>query len=329
MVEEKASASQSNAGRSLHISYVHAILKTWKFVFRKQQQNHSKGPASSPATLLLPSQILSKLDDHQTKCLASPLYTPNVATYSLLLDGAAHAPMPSERIDFSERLLERLIERSATDLSLQPTIVTFSSVINAHAQSGNGAKAEALYDRMMEMRRTDPQRWHASLKPNHIVVSAVINAWAKAGNAVKAQEWLQRMYVESMQDPAMRPNVFVFNTVLSAYSTSQTDLAYQLLRKMTELADTQQLDVRPTVVSYNCVLNCHVRSGDAAAADALWDEMLEQSVIPNEITCTTMIKIIRKSRVGDRRQRMRKVVNYMEQQGIPQNTFIWNALRET
>jgi hypothetical protein len=324
---------------SLDIYLLHAVLKNWNECFKNFKVN------------LLPSQLLQKLDNYMEK--APDCFEPNIATYTIILDGAAHSPNPSERLVFTEMLLERLMQESKTNPSVRPTVVTFSTVINAWARTGSGKaaeKAEALIHLVQELHNN--QDWpDVDVKPNTVMYTAAIHAWANAGNAERADLLLQQMYQEYAMEHNhdVKPGIRTFNTVLSAWSRSAdqdaVEHAQALLRKMRELYESGLLDCNPNVISYNNILqNLSKRNNPQAVekAESYIQEMIQlattassssgnkNDTMPNEISLTALIKTIAgNSNDADRAKRAKHWVARMkDEHGIPSNAFIQEQVRK-
>ena len=341
LIEEASANTDPNVNLfSLDIYLLHAVIKNWNKCFKKFQAN------------LLPSELLQKIDDYMEK--APDCFEPNIATYTMILDGAAHCPNPSERLVFTEMLLERLMEESKTNSLVRPTVVTFSTVINAWARTGSSKaaeKAEALLHQVQELHNS--QGWpDVDVKPNTVMYTAVINAWANAGNAKRADLLLQQMYqeyaVEHNHD--VKPGIRTFNTVLSAWSKShQPDAlehAQALLRKMRELYESGLLDCNPNVISYNTILQNMSKQRnkpqEVEKAESYIQEMIQlatasscttsekkNDTMPNEISLTALIKTIAgNSNDPDRAKRAKHWVTFMEDYGIPSNAFIQDQVRK-
>jgi len=263
--------------RSIDISLIHVVLKQWKDALHwankksfshspnhyKVQQNKQHGDRtphnggnklhrvdSKPTTksgILLPSELLKKLDgwaspkvsafeigeDH----LSTPLFEPNIATYTIIMDGAVSCRNYKERVVFTKELLDRLLRESsgenenAASSRLKPTVVTIGTVINALANSRNVESAQEAEDWL----RRIPTLYEGSeaLRPNTVIYTTVIRAWADVGRADRAEGLLREMcqeYVglgeeggngESSGNPDVKPSLWTFNTVLAAWSRSK------------------------------------------------------------------------------------------------------------
>jgi pentatricopeptide repeat protein len=316
-------ATNPDANFHLDIYLVHAVLKSWNNLLRRSKVN------------LLPSQVLEKIDSYlsRAKC-----FDPNIATYTIILDGASRCAIPEERLLFSERLLLRLIEASETNPLLRPTVVSFGTVINAWAKSGNktaAEKAEALVWRVYDLH----ERGWPDMEPNTQIYTSAINAWANAGDPERAEALLKKMYEESVLhgNKNVRPNAWSFNAVLAAWWKSSSPKAFEsgeaLLRLMIELNDKGELDSRPDAVSFNCLLHkLTQRRGDHCAFDkgeSLVKEMIQRAsksedlaVQPNLNTLTTLFRLIATSNIPDQGEKKEFWLKKASELGLSEERFL-------
>jgi pentatricopeptide repeat protein len=275
----------------------------------------------------------------------SNCFEPNIATYTIILDGASHCPNPKERIEFTEALLVRLITESSKKPELRPTTVTFSTVINAFARSGSDEAAERA-EKLLELAHTLHNDGWSGAEPNAVMYTSVIKAWAKAGNPDRAELLLKRMYEDYTLNgnTNVKPNIWSFNTVLAAWSkgspTGAVESAEKLLRKMIDLNEQGILDSRPDTVSYNCLLHTLARKRksfpDASAkAESLVEEMLEiakatrdKAVLPNEITFTALFKILNSCGPDDKAERAKYWAEKIQDKRILDDPFVANQLEQ-
>merc|ERR1719487_1995275 len=80
--------------------------------------------------------------------------------------------------------------------------ISYTTVINACAQTGDVEKAESWLVRMLE----------SNVEPNTITFNAVIAACAKKGDGRRAKEWLEKMRLAGIL-----PNSFSYNTAAKAH----------------------------------------------------------------------------------------------------------------
>eukprot|EP00980_Cylindrotheca_fusiformis_P028624 scaffold22620_cov131-Cylindrotheca_fusiformis.AAC.19 len=325
--------NQQKVKFTVHIYLMHAapppVLKAWNHLFKRGQIN------------LMPSQILEKIDRYVSE---SKLFEPNIATYTLVLDGASHCPNPAERIEFTEKLLVRLLEESADNPGVLPTTVTFSIAINAFARSGKDNAAERA-EKLLELAQEMHNKGYKGLEPNSVMYTTVIKAWAKAGNPHRGELLLRRMYEDYALNgnTNVKPNIWTFNTVLAAWSkSSQTGAvedAEKLLRRMIDLSNQGLLDCQPDTVSYNCLLHALARKRksfpDASAkAQSLVEEMLEaaargdKAVVPNEITYTALFKILNSSGSKAKSEQAKYWVEKIHDKRILDDPYVTEQLKQ-
>jgi pentatricopeptide repeat protein len=297
-----------DAGHSIHIYLVHSILKNWNSCIKSNKRT------------LLPSQVLHKLDQmigpSKTTSTTPRCFDPNIATYTMILDAAAHCPDPSERLEFTEALLSRLFAESLGEdgnESVRPTKVTIGTVIHGLANSktvADAQKAERWLRRLQDLYESSVSSSSSSassdFRPDTITYTIVIRAWANAGKADRAEALLQEMYEEYYLrgNTDVAPTEYTFNTVLAAWSKS-SDIhsltsAEVVLQKMKELS-VSNVNLSPNLVSYNSYLSCCVRRRrhleTLEKAETVMEEILNRAVndrdmIPNTITYTALFKII-------------------------------------
>jgi pentatricopeptide repeat protein len=82
----------------------------------------------------------------------------------------------------------------AGDATLKPDRYSFNSVMDAYAQTGDGRRAQKLFQRMMNLFVTTGDQ---DLKPDRITFTALKNAWTKSTDG-DAPDQLGRV-VELMQ----------------------------------------------------------------------------------------------------------------------------------
>ena len=319
LVEE--AESQPTANFRLHVYLIHAVLSSWKQLFQKYQ------------TQLLPSQLLEKLEAYLKK--VPSLFEPNVATYTIILDGASYCPLPKERIQFSEDLLVRLMIEAETNPAVCPSEVTIGTVLKGLARSNSlpGAeKAEALLRRIKEL-QTHPG-WKDKIQLNTIHYTTVLSAFATAGHPEEAQRILQEMYEESLLQGSdqIRPNIRSFNSVLSAWShaTPGPDVfesAEKIFNKMDELYESGVLKERRDIVSYNSLfstlLKNHDRVPDAVdKAETLMNDLLERSIIPTAVTFTTLFRILASKQQPETEEKVDSWLQRAQEYGFQDTRFL-------
>lgn len=329
LVDESIHNSNEKINISIHI--IHAILKGWNNLFKKGRID------------LLPSKVLEKIDTYTSK---SDCFEPNIATFTIILNGASHCPNPKERLEFTEMLLLRLIHESEKNPEVCPTTVTFSTVINAWARSATPTAATRA-EKLLELAQKLHSDGWRDLEPNSIMYTSVINAWAKAGNPHRAELLLKKMYEDFTLNgnSKVKPNLWTFNTVLAAWSKSSKSSAVEsaeaLLRQMIDLNKQGILDSRPDTISYNCLLHTLARrrktyTEASQKAESLVQEMLDNSnasskddsILPNEITYTALFKIFAACDSIDKQEKAKFWVEKIHDKRILNDSFVRDQLKQ-
>eukprot|EP00536_Pseudo-nitzschia_multiseries_P003118 jgi/Psemu1/284204/fgenesh1_pg.44_\ len=222
-------------------------------------------------SVLLPSHLLQTLDGWVSEgpvsptATVTPLFEPNIATYTLLMDGAVSCRSFHESAGFCEVLLERLVresERSDRDCRnphLRPTMVTLGTFFQGLANHKTIASAELAESWLRRIPSVlAPHDDGTVARPNAVVYTTVIRAWASLGRADRAEALLREMchdYASRNEEEeddddgndAAKPNLWTFNTVLAAWSRSRDPGAVQkaesLLRTMVSLSSSSSASI--------------------------------------------------------------------------------------
>ena len=170
----------------------------------------------------------------------------------------------SQSPDGAEGVLFRLLDESSESKSLGLSSITCDTILNAWAQQGTHESAERA--QLILFRIEEWQR--DNIRPTKISYATVMNAWAKVGSA-DAAEQAEALLDRMLEMKQVQPDTVVFNAAINAWATSKDaqagKRALTLLRKMRDLAKTGA-DTAPDIVTYNTVLSAWSHSGDVNAA---------------------------------------------------------------
>ena len=295
--------------KTMHIYLVHAILKSWNQLFRQKLDNTR------------PSTICKRMEDCLEKSKGR-LFEPNIATYTIILDGATHCPDPKERVAFTESLLHRLLLECDEKPELRPTVVTFGTVIHALAKSGSPALAKKAEGWLRRLQQLHDAGW-PEVAPNTVVYTQVIRGWASVGQAERAEALLQEMYRDSVLhgNEKVLPSLWTFNTVLTAWSKSNdpqcVSHAETLLHEMVEFSKDKKgpIQLTPDMISYNCMLSTIARRRkhpDALEKAEFWMEALlkfsktaktKKNAVPTRFTYNVLFNIIAATDIPNKAER--------------------------
>lgn len=139
---------------------------------------------------------------------------------------------------------------------VQPTLISYSAIIDVAAKEGDIYKAETWLSRMLE----------AGHQPGPVTTSLLMNAYAVAGDALRAEHYL----VESIK-AGFQPTTIEFNIVMKAWAMQkQAARAEQWLHQMVAR------NVQPNEVTYGTLVNGRAEIGDLPGARH-WFSMFEST----------------------------------------------------
>jgi len=170
----------------------------------------------------------------------------------------------SQNPNGAEDVLFRLLDDSGGGKDVGLSSITCDSILNAWAQHGTHESAERAQLILMRL-----EQWQRDdIRPTKISYATVMNAWAKVGSA-EAAERAEALLDHMLKMKKVQPDTIVFNAAINAWATSKDGQAGKralaILRKMRDLAKNGS-DTAPDIVTYNTVLSAWSHSGDVNAA---------------------------------------------------------------
>ncbi|KAK9765824.1 hypothetical protein K7432_005541 [Basidiobolus ranarum] len=167
------------------------------------------------------------------------------------------------------------IYREMIDSGVSPDLITFNNLLDGYAKSLDVDQAMNLYKEMSDF----------NIKPNVITFSILINMKAKCGLMGEAVE----MYSDMMQS-GLTPNVFTYTTLIDGFvKTNEIEKAASIYQEMLDS------DVSPNVVTYSTLINAYTKNGLLSQAMDLFRDMLNNRVYPDVVTYNTLIDAHMKS----------------------------------
>merc|ERR1719460_3193669 len=181
----------------------------------------------------------------------------------------------------------------------QADVVTYSTVMHAHASVGDIESAERLLQDM---------RSHG-IEPNTITFNAMLDACAKARDTRRAE----RMFTE-MQQSGCELSPSSFNTMINAYAKSG-----DLVGAERCLRDMAKAGVEANARSFSPVIDaCCKAPNQLHRAEELFKEMCAAGIAPTVVTYTSLARPC--AQKGDWR-RVEALRDQMEKQGVKSNAF--------
>lgn len=161
----------------------------------------------------------------------------------------------------------RLLDTIRDDEGLQPSLITYGSLMTACERVGNVDAASKVFQLM----RDD------GIEPNEIIYGAAISCCRKAGQAERAMLLLQKMIRQKLQ-----PNVVVFNTVLVAQAEGRTEhdiqraiLVYKILNSKHYTAAS------PNRQTYNILIRTFASNRKPREAEVFLRQMQRDGLAPD------------------------------------------------
>ncbi|PWA64171.1 tetratricopeptide repeat (TPR)-like superfamily protein [Artemisia annua] len=144
-------------------------------------------------------------------------------------------------------------------------LATFTSLIAAYAQTGQGEEAIKLYLRMQDL----------ELKPDSFICSSLINTAA----SLSAYEQGKQIHVHTLKF-GLLSDVFTANSLVNMYARcGSIDDANRAFSEVPEKG----------IVSWSAMIGGLAQHGHGKEALSLFDAMLEEGVTPNNITLVSVL----------------------------------------
>lgn len=181
---------------------------------------------------------------------------PNIVVYNAAIRACGEA------LDLSSAL--NLLQEIKQEAQLEPTVVTFGSLMTACERVGNLEAASQVFKQMR----------NAGMEANEIVYGAAISTCRKAGDPERALLLLRKMIRQELS-----PNVATFNTVLVAQTEGrQLDKAL-LVYKWMKSKDYN--NIRPNRQTYNILIRGLAANKEPNKAEILIRNMQADGFVPD------------------------------------------------
>ena len=216
---------------------------------------------------------------------------PLVQAYNLWIHAIAktvpHNPGPQAEAVLNRMLLHNNNNDSTT--IVEPTIVTYTSVIDAYARSEK--HDGALHAERILFGLLDQQLFGGAqkqpLRITSVTCDAVLNVWARVGTLPAAQRALAILQrLEHLQNQQIRPTAHSYATVLNAFAKCHAphhcqDILQNLISKAKDHNGNGNSEVvLPETVMFNVAMQAWANSGDPRAgnqAQKLLQRMIDLS----------------------------------------------------
>lgn len=189
-----------------------AVIHAWA--------KHRHDPNNEKSSQIIPGEQAEKL-------LRAMPFSPNARSYTTVMDAWSRSTRLSP--DAAQRAHDLLVEMERLYPTeghgqLQPNTISYSTVINAYAQSMSVEnKAEKCYQLLQRMEHLFSTRENVLAKPTIVTYNSVLNACAMTSNREEKEQALD--IVKSLYEQILEfhePDNFTYGTVLKACANLST-----------------------------------------------------------------------------------------------------------
>lgn len=253
--------------------------------------NHPKAAQKAEDMIRRMRTLYEKIGDEDIR--------PPLQAFNLWINALAKSKEPNAGLK-AEKVLEQMQVEGVA-----PNIITYTSVMDAHARSKDPQRAQEVLFRLLDSSSGGDggvgltsitsdtilnawaqqgtydsaeraqtilfrlEEWQRDeIRPTKISYATVMNAWAQVGST-EAAEQAEALLDRMLQMKVVQPDTIVFNAAINAWATSKDQQggkrALAILKKMRQLAK-DGFDANPDIVTYNTVLSAWSHSGDVNAA---------------------------------------------------------------
>jgi len=208
-----------------------------------------------------------------------------------------HAHARSGNVDAAEQGLERML---AADV--EANVVSYSALIGACAKAGDVERAERWFDRMRS----------AGIRGNNVSYSVLLNVCAKAADHERAEKWLEAMCADGVA-----PNAVCFNNVIDACAKAGLpERAEMWLQRLCQVdrrlaascsptnegitVEAAASAVRPTRQSFTTAAQAYATRGSWSDAERIIEEMECRGMSMDEFSLTVLLSAYSRGRPRQR-----------------------------
>ena len=230
--------------------------------------------------------------------LAENHLKPTVQMFNELIHAWGKSPDP-DAMDQAFEVYQRMSEHpKCTELLLKPDATTFRSLLYGLSKSKStkhgGQKAVELLD---EIERRY-QAGDTSVKPDVVTYTLAIKACLQVDDVERAEAVLKRM--EKSDTP---PDVRTYSEILRYWSHIGTleaaEQAETILMQLKQMAETEDpASIKPNCFTYNITIYAWSRTGYADANERMWrlyEQMEQDGIEPDTVTFNTLVTYLAKS----------------------------------
>ncbi|KAG0088796.1 hypothetical protein BGZ93_010241 [Podila epicladia] len=176
---------------------------------------------------------------------------------------AIHRFGREQEFDYMEMTLDYMRKQG-----LEPTVETYSAIIDAHSKAGNLREAQRAYQDVLA----------AGLTPTETVFGPMVEAVGKMGDYD-----MTRQLVSQMNSSGVDSNQFTFSALLQS-------LAHDSERSL-ELFQEMAKQVQPNAVNFNLLIRTFQHNADLDGAFRVFRAMVMDHVKPDQYTFSSILSL--------------------------------------
>ncbi|CAB9525801.1 Pentatricopeptide repeat-containing protein [Seminavis robusta] len=238
---------------------------------------------------------------------------PDVTTANTFLHCLSKLSSDEARFQ-AERCLDELEKdwKASKDESVKPDIISYSSVMKAHANVGDINRTREVLHRCIEEYRNGNETAKPDIRAfNHVLLAIARGARGRNLGAGKLADDVFQQIHEYHQAGIIDelPDKTSYDITMSCWANSGSkhagEEAEKILHTMEEMASKGRPKLEPDTVSYSTALMAHAKNADVKKAEDLLKKMLvgygegNEKLKPNLQTINTFLSAVAQSREPD------------------------------
>jgi pentatricopeptide repeat protein len=237
-----------------------------------------------------PDKVVELYDEMRAKGIHC-----NTITYNTLLNAFA-------RCGSMHRVPAVLNDMKNATPSVEPDIVTFSTIVKGYCMSGDVDKAFQLLKEMED---------DGKYAPDEVMFNSLLDGCAKQHRLESALKLL-----EDMRSAGVAPSNYTLSILVKLLGRSRRlNQAFSMVEKI-----TKEHGFRPNVQVYTCLIQACFHNRQSGKALVLHDEMIAEGCSPDEKTYTAIVKGCLQAGAVEKAVAMVRCAYHVPDQSIPQSS---------
>jgi pentatricopeptide repeat protein len=237
-----------------------------------------------------PDKVVELYDEMRSKDIPC-----NTITYNTLLNAFA-------RCGSMHRVPAVLHDMKNASPSVEPDIVTFSTIVKGYCMSGDVDKAFGLLKEMQE---------DGKYAPDEVMFNSLLDGCAKQHRLETALKLL-----EDMRAAGVSPSNYTLSILVKLLGRSRRlNQAFSMVDQI-----TKENCFRPNVQVYTCLIQACFHNRQCGKATALHDQMVAEGCNPDEKTYIALVRGCLQAGAVEKALAMVRCAYHVPDQNIPQSS---------